>query len=412
MPRVLVFASLLALCSMISASAQQSPAAFDWPQWRGPDRSGVSKETGLLGQWPPSGPSQVWSVTNAGAGYGSIAISGDRIFVQGLRGRDSGVSALSRVDGKLIWSKALGATLSNDQGPGPRGTPTVDGDRVYVLTEGGDLACLRVNDGSVVWQRNILRDFGGRPPYWLVSESPLVDGANVIVTPGGRGAGMAALDKMTGKTVWTSRDLHDEAAYSSVIAADVQGVRTLMTLTSSAGIGVRAQDGRLMWRFEPVANNTANIATPVFADDKVFYTTDYGTGAALLSLTAKSGVVNAAPLYTTREMQNHHGGVVLVNGYIYGFNNSILTCLEFATGKMMWRDRSVGKGSLVSAGGDLYLLGEGGTVGLAEASPAGYREKGRFRIADQGWPAWAHPVVSGGRLYIRNQGVIGVYNLR
>jgi outer membrane protein assembly factor BamB len=347
-----------------------------------------------------------------GAGYGSIAISGDRIFVQGARGRDSGVSAITRVDGKLIWSKTVGPTSFDDRGPGPRATPTVDGDRLYVLTESGDLACLRAQDGSVVWQRNILKDFGGRNPPWLVSESPLVDGANVIVTPGGRGAGMAALDKMTGKTVWTSRELHDEAAYSSVIAADVQGVRTLMTLTSSAGVGVRAQDGRLMWRFEQVANNTANIATPVFADNKVFYTTNYGTGAALLSLTAKGGMVSASPVYTTREMQNHHGGVVLVNGYVYGFNNSILTCLEFATGKMMWRDRSVGKGSLVYADGHLYLLSESGVVGLAEATPAGYREKGRFRISDQGWPAWAHPAVSNGRLYIRNQAVITAYNLR
>jgi outer membrane protein assembly factor BamB len=412
MTRLILVAFLFALGMAVAVTGQQPPATFDWPQWRGPDRSGVSKETGLLAQWPASGPAQAWSATNVGAGYGSLAVSGDRLFVQGLRGRDSGVSALNRADGKLIWSKTLGQTSFDDRGPGPRATPTVDGDRLYVLTESGDLACLRLQDGSVVWQRNILKEFGGRNPPWLVSESPLVDGANVIVTPGGRGAGLAALDKMTGKTVWTSRELHDEAAYSSVIAADVQGVRTLMTLTSGAGVGVRAQDGRLMWRFEPVANNTANIATPVFADNKVFYTTNYGTGAALLSLTAKGGMVSAAPVYTTREMQNHHGGVVLVNGYVYGFNNSILTCLEFATGKMMWRDRSVGKGSLVYADGHLYLLSENGVVGLAEATPAGYREKGRFRISDQGWPAWAHPVVSNGRLYIRNQGVVSAYSLR
>ncbi len=411
MARVSVFTLLFALF-VVSARAQVSQSSFDWPQWRGPDRSGVSRETGLARQWGASGPTQAWSTTTAGAGYGSLAISGDRIFVQGLRGRESGVSALNRADGKPVWSKVVGPSSFDDRGPGPRSTPTVDGDRVYVLTESGDLACLRVQDGSVVWQRNILRDFGGRNPPWLVSESPLVDGPNVIVTPGGRGAGMAALDKMTGKTVWTSRELDDAAAYSSVIAADVQGVRTLMTLTAEAGVGVRAQDGRLMWRFEPVANNTANIATPIFADNKVFYTTNYGTGAALLGLTAKSGMVSAAPIYTTREMQNHHGGVVLVNGYVYGFNNSILTCLEFATGKMMWRDRSVGKGSLISADGHLYLLSENGIVGLAEATPTGYREKGRFQISDQGWPAWSHPVVSGGRLYLRNQSMVTAYNLR
>jgi outer membrane protein assembly factor BamB len=321
------------------------------------------------------------------------------------------VSSLNRADGKPVWSKILGPTASDDRGPGPRGTPTVDGDRVYVLTESGDLACLRSQDGSALWQRNILKDFGARNIPWLISESPLVDGNNLIVTPGGRNAGMVALDKMTGKTVWTTKELSDEAAYASVIAADVQGVRTLMTLTAEAGVGVRAMDGKLLWRYEPVANGTANVATPIFFDNKVFYTTNYGAGGALLGLTAQNGEVRATPIYTTREMQNHHGGVVLVNGYLYGFNNSILTSLEFATGKMMWRHRSVGKGSLIYADGHLYILGEDNIVGLAEATPTGYREKGRFRIADQGWPSWAHPVVSGGRLYIRNQGTLASYDV-
>jgi len=403
----------LALAVGIAATAggQSSPVG-DWPQWRGPDRDDVSKESGLLKQWPASGPQVVWSAASLGAGYGSISVSGDRIFVQGMKGRDSLVSALNRADGKGVWSKILGPALDNDQGPGPRGTPTVDGDRVYVLTENGDLACLRAQDGTMLWQRNILKDFGARNIPWLISESPLVDGSSVIVTPGGRNAGMAALDKITGKTVWTSKDLSDEAGHSSVIAGDVQGVRTFMTLTGEAGVGVRASDGKLMWRYTAVANGTANVATPIFSDNKVFYTSDYGTGGALLGLTAQNGDVKAQLIYATREMENHHGGVVLVNGYLYGFSNSILTSLEFATGKVMWRNRSVGKGSLTYADGNLYLVGEDNSVGLAEASPTGYREKGRFRIADQGWPSWAHPVVSGGRLYIRNQGTLSSYDIR
>jgi outer membrane protein assembly factor BamB len=404
------FALVFAL-GMAAVSDGQSPSTSDWPQWRGPERAGLSKESGLLKQWPASGPPLVWSASNLGAGYGSIAVSRDRIFVQGLKGRDSTVSSLNRADGKPVWSKIVGPTATDDRGPGPRGTPTVDGDRVYVLTESGDLACLRSEDGSVVWQRNILKDFGARNIPWLISESPLVDGNNLIVTPGGRNAGMVALDKMTGKTVWTSKELSDEAGYASAIAADVQGVRTVMTLTAQAGVGVRAMDGKLMWRYEPVANDTANVATPIFLDNKVFYTTNYGAGGALLGLTAQNGEVRATPIYTTREMQNHHGGVVLVNGYLYGFNNSILTSLEFATGKMMWRHRSVGKGSLVYADGHLYILSEDNSVGLAEATPSGYTEKGRFRIADQGWPSWAHPVVSGGRLYIRNQSTLASYDV-
>lgn len=411
MKRRFILLLVLAAATAVVMTAQ-SPPSTDWPQWRGPERTGVSKETGLLKQWPASGPTRVWTISNLGAGYGAVAVSGDRIFVQSMVGRQSTVASLNRADGKLIWSKALGAAGNNDRGPGPRGTPTVDGDRVYVLTENGDLACLRTLDGAAVWQRNILRDFNGRNIPWDISESPLIDGNRVIVTPGGRGAGVVALDKMTGKTVWTTKELSDEAGYASVIAANVQGVRTLMTLTSQGGVGIRASDGKLMWTYPRVANGTANIATPVFSDNKVFYSTDYGTGGGLLGLTVEGEAVKAREIYFTRELKNHHGGVVLVNGYLYGFNSSILTCLEFATGKMMWRDRSVGKGSLTYADGNLYLLSEDNVAGLAEATPTGYREKGRFKIADSGLPSWAHPVVSGGTLYIRNQATLASYDIR
>ena len=386
-------------------------AATDWPQWRGPNRNGLSAESGLLQQWPSNGPAQVWSVATVGAGYGSMAIAGNTIFVQGARDRQSIVHAVNRTDGRGLWSKALGPAGINDRGSGPRGTPTVDGDRIYVLSEEGDLWCLGTN-GAEVWHRNILREFGGRQIGWLISESPLVDGGRVYVTPGGPRAGMVALDKMTGKTVWTAQELSDEAGYASPIAADVDGVRVVMTLTSDAGVGIRASDGKLLWRVPAVANNTANVATPIFFDRKVFYSSNYGTGAALLQLTAQNGDVSAKEIYFTREMQNHHGGLVLVNGYLYGFHNSILVCMEFATGKPQWRNRSVGKGTLTYADGNLYLLSEDNVVGLAVASPSAYVEKGRFKIADQGLPSWAHPVVSGGRLYIRNQTTLAAYDVR
>jgi outer membrane protein assembly factor BamB len=263
-----------------------------------------------------------------------------------------------------------------------------------------------------VWQRNILRDFRGRQPNWLISESPLVDGAHVLVTPGGPGAGIVKLDKMTGATVWTSKDLSDPASYSSIIAADVNGVRTYLAFTATAGVGVRASDGKLMFRYPNAANYVANVATPIFSDNKVFFSSAYGTGGGLLDLTVQNGEVRANEVYFTRSMNNHHGGVLLVDGYLYGFNDSILVCLEFATGKMMWRDRSVGKGSVTYADGHLYIQGEDNIVGLAEATPSGYREKGRFRIPDKGLPSWAHPVISDGRLYIRNQDTILVYDIR
>jgi outer membrane protein assembly factor BamB len=405
-------ASWLVLIAGSAGLLAQTGRATDWPQWRGPNRTSVSTEGGLLQQWPPKGPAVQWTATGIGKGYGSLATQGDRIFVQGSTGKQSIIYSIDRATGKNVWSKALGTAGDNDRGPGPRGTPTLDGDRLYALSENGDLLCLKAADGTAVWQRNILHEFRGRNIDWLISESPLVDGDHVIVTPGGPNATLVALDKMTGGTVWTSAGLSDEAGYASAIAADVQGVRTVMTLTSRGAVGVRASDGRLMWKYDRVANGTANIATPVVQDNKAFFTSDYGTGAALLELSAQGGEVRAREVYFTREMQNHHGGVVLVDGYVYGFSNAILTCLEFTTGKVMWRHRSVGKGSLTYADGRLYLLGEDNIVGLAAASPTGYTEYGRFQIADQGLPSWSHPVVSGGTLYIRNQGTLTAYDVQ
>jgi outer membrane protein assembly factor BamB len=403
--------SLLAIGGSVLLGVTALHAAADWPQWQGPDRTRLSKETGLLKEWPAAGPSVVWTATGLGSGYGSMAVAGDRVFLQGARGRTSVVIALNRADGKEVWSKTLGAYETNDRGPGPRGTPTVDGDRLYVLSENGDLACLKT-DGTEVWRRNILSDFAGRQLQWLISESPLVDGPHVVVSPGGPGAGIVKLDKMTGKTVWTSKDLSDPAGYSSVIAADVQGVRTYMTFTATAGVGVRASDGKLMFRYPRAANRTANIATPIFSNNKVFFTSAYGTGGGLLDLTAHNGEVTPKEVYFTLNMKNHHGGVVLVDGHLYGFNDSILTCLEFATGNVIWRDRSVGKGSVTFADGSLYIQGENNLFGLAEATPSGYREKGRFSIPDKGLPSWAHPVVSDGRLYVRNQDTLLVYDVK
>ena len=400
-----------AIVFAIATLSAQSPST-DWPQWRGAERSGISRDTGLLREWPRSGPSLAWSASQLGNGFGSVAVAGNRVFVQGMKNRQSVLTSLDRASGKAMWSVALGAAQDNDRGSGPRGTPTVDSDRVYVLSENGDLVCLQVADGKVVWRRNILKEFSGRNINWLISESPLVDGNRVIVTPGGRNAGMVALDKMSGATVWVSKELSDEAGYASSVIADVQGVRTIMTFTGNSGVGVRASDGKLMWRHGNAANNTANITTPIYANGKVFFTSAYGTGAALLALRATGQDVQAQEVYFTRNMQNHHGGVVLVDGFLYGFNNSILTCMEFETGRVLWRDRSVGKGSVAYADGHLYVLSEDNVVGLVEASPKGYREKGRFTIADQGWPSWAHPVVAGGRLFVRNQNVLATYDVR
>jgi outer membrane protein assembly factor BamB len=405
-----IHATVIAI-ALVAVVGAQAPAGTDWPQWRGPERNGVSRETGLAREWPASGPPLLWTASGLGAGYGTVAVAANRLYVQSLRAGRSMVHALNAADGKYLWSKNIGPGVTNDRGPGPRGTPTIDGERLYVLTEAGDLACLLTKDATVVWHRNILRDFNGSNINWLISESPLVDGDRVIVTPGGPKAGMVALDKMTGRTIWTSEGLSDEAGYSSAVIVDVPGVKAYTTIMASAAVGVRASDGRLLWRYPGPANYTANIATPVVSGSQVFYTSAYGTGGGLLNLRPVASEVRAEEVYFTRDMQNHHGGVVLVDGVLYGFNNAILTAIEFSSGRTLWRHRSVGKGSITYADGRMYLLSEDNVAGLAEVSASGYREVGRFQIADQGLPSWAHPVVSGKRLFLRNQNILAAYDV-
>ena len=274
--------ALLCAFALLTSTARSTAPTADWPQWRGPLRNGLSSETGLLKQWPEKGPAVTWSIANLGEGYGSPALKADRIYVQGTSGigieARSTVFCLNRADGKTIWSVALGAKVDQDKGNGPRATPTLDGDRVYVLTENGDLACLRERDGSRVWSKNILQEFSASNPRWLISESPLVDGNRLIVSPGGSNAGIVALDKMTGAEIWRTKELSDQAGYASCIIADVGGVRSYINFTSSAAVGVRASDGKLMWRYANVANRVANCTTPIFADNKVFFSSAYDTG--------------------------------------------------------------------------------------------------------------------------------------
>ncbi|HYO80668.1 MAG TPA: PQQ-binding-like beta-propeller repeat protein [Bryobacteraceae bacterium] len=396
-----------------TAPRSEKPAPQpDWPQWHGPDRTNLSRETGLLKQWPQGGPKLLWSTRGLGTGYGTVAIQGNRIYVQGAKGGKSVALGLDRADGRILWTAPVGRALDQDRGGGPRSTPTVNGENIYVLTENGDLACIRDKDSHIVWNRNILADYNGRNPNWHISESPLIDGNMLVVTPGGRNGGMVAMDKASGKDIWRCTEMSGGAGYASCIVADVHGVRTIMNLTGAAGVGVRASDGKLMWAYEKPANNVANCTTPVYSDNKVFYTSAYGTGCGLLQLSNQGGSIRGDEAYFTRDMQNHHGGVVLVNGHLYGFSNAILTCMNFADGAVRWRDRSVGKGSVTYADGMLYLLGENQQVGLAEATPDGYREKGRFSIEDAGWPSWAHPVVCGGKLYIRNQDTLSCYSVQ
>ncbi len=384
--------------------------AADWPQWRGPARDGISAESGLLEEWSPGGPPLLWKTNGLGEGYSSLAVSGGRVFTQGQKQRRQFVIALDEETGAILWETPLGNSYRHGRGNGPRGTPTVNQGNVYALGGEGSLICVEAATGKRLWYSNLLKRFGGRNTSWGISESPLVDGNRVIVNAGGSGASVVALDKKNGNLIWKSQS--DEAGYSSAVAAQAGGVHQYVVLTGEAAVGLRADSGRLLWRYERVSNRTANVATPIVRGDHVFVSSDYGTGGALLELTEDRGDLEVREVYFNRDMRNHYSSSVLVGDYLYGYSSRILTSMNFKTGEVAWRDRSVGKGQIIYADGHLYLLSEDGDVGLVEATPDGYREKSRYSIGRGDYPTWALPAIANGKLFLRDQDRLYCYNIR
>jgi outer membrane protein assembly factor BamB len=394
------------------------PKPHDWPQWQGADRTAVSRETGLLKSWPKEGPPLAWKVKGVGGGFSTPSIAAGRVFGMGFVGDDEVVWALEEATGKEIWSTRIAkATRGIDHGSGPRCTPTVDGDRLYALGIAGELACLESASGKMVWQKNLTsKEFGGRRPGWGYSESPLVDGDKLIVTPGGKDATLAALNKKTGEIIWKAQvPGGDGAAYSSVIVADSCNRRQYIQFLNRGVVGVAAADGKFLWRYNKPANGTANCSTPIYHDNSVFAASGYGTGGGLVQLSQNQDGVKADEVYFTKNMKNHHGGMVLLDGYLYGSDEGMLTCLEFKTGKVMWAERRTGKGSIVYADGRLYYRNEGGrgALILVDANPKQYVEHGRFDQPDRSDKnAWPHPVIANGKLYIRDQDVLLCYDVK
>jgi len=402
-------------------------AGDDWPQWRGPRRDGISTETNLLTSWPQGGPARLWSATGLGAGFSSVAIAGGRIFTMGDRAGGQFVIALDGTNGKELWATRVGGRHDDEYG-GPRGTPTVDGALVYAIGTDGDLVCVETATGKERWRRNMPRDFGGRMmSSWMFAESPLVDGDRVVVTPGGPKAAIVALDKITGKDIWRAAvpDMgssgSDGAAYSSIVISNGGGVKQYVQLMGRGLVSIRASDGWFMWGYNRVANNVANIATPIVKDDFVFASTGYDTGAVLLQLAGDgTGRVNATEKYflTPRTLQNHHGGFVLIDGVIYGgkgHNQGFPFALDMATGRMLWTDvRGAGTGSaaVTAAEGQLYFRYQSGTMALVGANPKEYQLKSSFEIPNVRNPSWSHPVISDGKLYLREQDALFVYSIK
>lgn len=395
-------------------------AADDWPQWRGPGRNGISKETGLLAQWPAEGPKLVWQAHGIGDGYSTPAVVGDFLYVISNKGMDDEfVQALSVADAKVVWTTRIGKVGVNTgpQYPGSRSTPTVDGDAIYVLGSDGDLACLDKKTGQARWQKNLRSDFGGQPGKWAYSESPMVDGNLLVCTPGGAEATLVALDKKSGDVVWKSAQHEaDQAAYASIIVVEFGGVKQYVQFLEKGLVGVAAASGKPLWRYGKTAEGSpANIPTPI-ARDGMIYSAAGRSGGGLVKLKVDGDAVTAEQVYFNNKMPTSIGGAVDIKGYLYGTNTQGLICADFATGDIKWQERGVGAASVCFADNRLYVHGEKDDLALVEPSPEGYREKGRFTLPDQPdrgkSQAWAYPVVANGRLYVRDLQSLWCYDVR
>ena len=394
--------------------------AADWPQWRGPDRTGISQETGLLKEWPEGGPKLLWQTNDLGGGYSTPSIVGERLYLISNEGNEAEfVRALGVADGKEIWSTKIGKVGKPDQNPpypGSRSTPTVDGDLIYALSSDGDLVCLETSTGKIRWQKHLPRDFGGESGVWAYSESPLIDGAKLICTPGGSEATVVALDKTTGEVLWKFASPEaDQAAYSSPVIVEAAGVRQYVQLLQKGLVGLDATSGKLLWRYDgSVQGSMANIPTPV-AYKQLIYSASGRGGGGTVKIDTAQGTVEAEEVYHSPRLPNSIGGTVEISGNLYGTNRQGLMCVDFATGEIQWQDRAIGPGSLCSADGRLYIHGESGEVALVEATPEAYRELGRFTPPDQPdrgrSKAWAYPAIANGRLYLHDFGTLWCYDI-
>ncbi|MEN9574269.1 MAG: hypothetical protein RL514_2124 [Verrucomicrobiota bacterium] len=402
------------LPALLLASVLTSTAApGDWPTWRGPKRDGISTETGLLKTWPKEGPPLAWKTTGLGTGYSAVSVADGRVVTMG-DGPDGARVLAFDLKGKELWqSETIGKPGGNY--PGTRCTPAIDGGLVYALGQFGDFVCLDAKTGKVQWSKSLQKDFGGGFAGWNYTESPLVDGNKVLLTPGGKQGAMVALDKQTGALLWQSKQWTDSAAYSSIVPSDFGGKRHYVQFTESSVAGIDAATGNLLWR-APRKGATASIPTPVLNGNLVFVTSGYGVGCNLFKLQPAGGVIGTQEVYANKNMVNHHGGVILLGKHLYGHSDSGgWTCLEMSTGEVAWKNGGVGKGAVAYADGHFYCRSEGGkgAVALVEATPTSYVEKGRFDQPDRsGKNSWAHPVIAGGKLYLRDMDVLLCYDVK
>ncbi|HUT90359.1 MAG TPA: PQQ-binding-like beta-propeller repeat protein [Thermoguttaceae bacterium] len=397
-------------------TASAAPKGPFWPRFHGPKGDNLSTETGLLKQWPDGGPELVWSTTGIGHGFSSVAIANRVIYTDGNVDEKTVITAMD-MDGKVLWQKENGAAWAKDH-PGTRGTPTIDGDRLYHESPLGEVVCLDAKSGERIWARNILKEFGAENIQWALAESVVIDGNHAICCPGGPQASVVALDKGTGQTVWVAKGTGDKAGYATPTVAECQGLRMVLTMNAKALVGVNAAGGDFLFRHPHETSYDVNATSPIYHEGHIFITSGYGSGSEMLKLSVDGRKASVEPVWASKELDNHHGGVLLLDGYVYGSNakggkNNKWVCLNWETGDVAYSEPGVGKGSLTYADGMLYTFSENRQMGLAEATPSGHTVISRFELPSGGpGSSWAHPVVCGGRLYLRHSDRLSAYDVR
>ncbi len=384
-----------------------------WPQFHGPNRDNISSETGLLKAWPTTGPTRLWTAKGLGHGFSSVSLAGGLIYTAGNVGKDTVISALD-LDGKTRWQVKNGPAWTRDY-PGTRSTPTIDGERLYHQSPLGHLICLNAQTGRKVWGLNMLDKYRSKPPRWALCESLLIDGDRLISCPGGPQTCMVVLSKKDGTALWKSPGTGELAGYSSPILAEYKGWRIIITLTAKALIGVNAETGELLWRVPHESYADENVTMPIFHDGCVFVST-LKAGSVKWEVGIEDGEVSLKELWRTQEMDNHHGGVVLLDGRLYGNstvrNSKLWVCLNWDTGRVIFTEKGVGKGSLTYADGMFYTLSIDRVMGLVRPTPSGLELVSSFTIPEGGQgKSWPHPVVCGGRLYLRHGEFLYAYNI-
>lgn len=400
-PRIGIATALVALAFTLAVpwAVADMHAVGDWAQWRGPTRDGVSQETGIAREWPKAGPPVVWRQP-LGIAYSAVSVVGTRLYTMMATDTEEYAVCLDVADASEVWRAKTGPRFDNDRGSGPRSTPTLPGDKVYLLSASGVLHALRADNGDNVWSRDFVAEFGSNTPGWGFSGSPLVEGDLVMVESGGNdGNALAAFDKESGEIAWTADS--GDAAYSSPVAVTYGGRRQVLFLTPRSLVSVAPADGTVLWNYEWPEG--INIATPLLVpDDLVFVSASYDKGSAVVRMTGEGDGVDVEHVWANRDMRNHFNSSVLYGDYLYGFDNANLKCMEAATGDEMWsHPRKLGKGSLIRVGDRLIVLGEEGTLVLAEATPREYNQLAKVEMLHG--RCWTPPTLAHGKLYLRNQ---------